>query len=78
LHKKRAILIYETSNQERTKLDKQQVNEKPVGVAGSDDLVDLGKRGSVVKLAYASPLLAGLLFSKNSAAISPPPPPPTP
>jgi len=35
-----------------------------------------GRRDAVAKLAYASPVMMGLLFSKRAAAFSPPPPPP--
>ena len=34
-----------------------------------------GRRDAVAKLAYASPVVAGLLFSKRAAAFSPPAPP---
>ena len=40
-----------------------------------DEQISDGRRDAVTKLAYASPLVAGLLFSKRAAAFSPPPPP---
>lgn len=40
--------------------------------------VSEGRRKTVAKLVYASPVMAGLVFSQRAAAISPPPPPPPP
>lgn len=64
--------IGSTEMNEESKIEKDSLNL---------DTVDLNKRDSVTKMVYASPLLAGLLFSKNSAAMSgppiPPPPPPS-
>ena len=51
----------------------KQDQESPAEVKG-DEIVK-GRRDAVAKLTYASPVIAGLLFSKKAAAFSPPPPP---
>ena len=49
----------------------------PAGGSSADDApASKDRRDAVVKLAYASPLVAGLLLSKRAAAMSPEPPPP--
>ena len=59
-------------------------NEGPVPQGGTDDEaradrpVEQGRRDAVAKLAYASPVLASLLFTKNASAMGSLPPPPDP
>jgi len=46
-----------------------------------NETVESGRRDAVSKLAYATPVIAGLLFSKSASAatsLPPPPPPPNP
>lgn len=46
----------------------------------SEKSIDSARRSAVTKLAYSSPVLMSVLFSKNISADvpSPPPPPPVP
>jgi len=53
--------------------DKSVLVEK---AAASEGTVSTGRRDAVTKLAYASPVIAGLLFSQRAAAQFTPPAPP--
>ncbi|MFK7860936.1 MAG: hypothetical protein AB8B64_19110 [Granulosicoccus sp.] len=59
------------------KLEEKQANP---GMPEEDDSLESSeRRKAVTKLAYASPVVAGILFSQRAAAMSSPiPPPPGP